>query len=179
MRLIILKFHKRTFNFGGKAMSSEVLISSMEKLIKLHKSLYELAVRKTDIVAQGDLDALNQLVADENKHVSAINKIEKERSSIVAEIVPNIENATITDCLEQMSEQDKLQIQKSRDELLNILAELKNRNTLNQQLIRQSLQFVNMNISLLIPQPENFNYGPPANTTKKAGAQHGLFNSKA
>lgn len=159
-------------------MSSEALISSMEKLIKLHKSLYELAVRKTDIVTQGDLDALNQLVADENKHILAINKIEKERSAIIAEIVPNIENATISDCLEQMTEQDKMKLARLRDEFLEMLTDLKDRNELNQKLIYQSLQFVNMNMSLFMPQSENYNYGPPAQSGKKKPNQLGIFNSK-
>jgi len=158
-------------------MSAEVLTGTMEKLLKLHKSLYELAVKKTDIIKTGDMDGLNQMLKDEQAHIAAISQLEKEREKAAHSIVPALESPTVSDCLNLLSQPDRLRLAAITEELAELVFELKEQNFLNQQLVHQSLQFVNVSMNLLRPQPENINYGPPAG--KKSGKMNpGIFNSK-
>lgn len=156
-------------------MSAESLIVIMNKMLKLHKSLYELTVKKTDIVKKGDTTALDQLLKDEQAHVAAINKLEQERNAVS---IANFPAASLQEIAEANPEV-KDQLLQIKEELLCVIADIKERNELNQQLIHQSLQFINFSKSLVMPQEKEFNYGPPAGKKAKPGHSPGMFNSKA
>lgn len=160
-------------------MSATTLITSMEKLLKLHRSLLDLTTKKADIVKKGDMDALNQLIKDEQKHLTAISMIEKERLAATVAIVPELEQPTVSDCLEKVEETEKDKLEAVRDELLETVKQIQEKNEHNQQLIYQSMQFVNFSLSLVAPQPESFTYGPPAGHKKTAPQSSGMFSSKA
>jgi flagellar biosynthesis/type III secretory pathway chaperone len=158
-------------------MSAEALTAAMEKLLKLHKSLYELAVKKTDIIKTGDMDALNQMLKDEQAHIAAISRLDKEREKAAHFIAPMLESPTVSDCLNLLSQPERLKLAAITEELAGLVYELKEQNFLNQQLVHHSLQFVNISINLLRPQPETMNYGPPARN-KSGKINPGIFNSK-
>jgi hypothetical protein len=161
-------------------MSASSLILSMERLLKLHNSLYEIAVKKTDILKKGDMEALNQLMKDEQKHIAAIGKIEEERFHLAKQIVPHIENPTLTDCLEVLTGAQLNKTSQLRKELLEVVSQIQEKNHLNQQLLYQSMQFIHFSMSLVAPQPQDFNYGPPTNKQTTPGTTStGMFNSKA
>ncbi|MBN8201544.1 flagellar protein FlgN [Bacillus sp. NTK034] len=158
-------------------MSAEALTATMEKLLKLHKSLYEVAVKKTDIIKTGDMDGLNQMLKDEQAHIAAIGRLENEREKAAISIVPMLESPTVSDCLNILTQPDRLKLEAITKELAELVYELKEQNFLNQQLVHHSLQFVNVSMNFLRPQPETMNYGPPAK--KKSGKMNpGIFNSK-
>ena len=74
----------------------------MEKLLKLHQSFLQLSKEKTDILKKGDMDALQLLLRNEQKHISAISIIDKERQKTVAGLFPGQPNLTITECIPQL-----------------------------------------------------------------------------
>jgi flagellar biosynthesis/type III secretory pathway chaperone len=160
-------------------MSVETLISIMNKLLRLHKSLYELSVKKTDIVKKGDMEGLNLLLKDEQTHMAAIAKLEQERSVEVKRILPSFENPTLQDIADQAVLADKDLLLSLKEELIEVINEIKARNELNQQLIHQSLQFINFSKSIIMPQEKEFNYGPPAGKKSQPGQSSGMINSKA
>jgi flagellar biosynthesis/type III secretory pathway chaperone len=159
-------------------MSAEALITSMEKLLKLHKSLYELAVKKTDIIKNGDMDALNQMLKDEQAHMTAIDRMEKERQKAAKGIAAKMDSPTVSDCLNILPQTERIKLETIANELTELVYELKDQNYLNQQLVHHSLQFVNVSMNLLRPQPENMNYGPPAKKKPSEKNAPGIFNSK-
>jgi flagellar biosynthesis/type III secretory pathway chaperone len=156
-------------------MSAESLSVIMNKMLKLHKSLYELTVKKTDIVKKGDTAALDQLLKDEQAHMAAINKLEQERLEVSKSIYPDASLQEIA----EVNPSEKDQLLKIKAELVEVISEIKARNGLNQQLIHQSLQFINFSKSLVMPQEKEINYGPPAGKKAKPGQSLGMFNSKA
>ena len=158
-------------------MSTKNLVAIMEKLLKLHQSLYELSVKKTDIIIEGNMDALNQILKDEQAHIAAISKFEDERQKVVEAILPGVEKPTISDCVEAVDGAEKDFLNQLRTELIETVSNIKGKNELNQQMIHQSLQFVHLTMNLVAPQPVDFNYGPQAGKTP--GQSSGLFNSKA
>ncbi|MGG5255323.1 flagellar protein FlgN [Neobacillus sp. SM06] len=152
----------------------EKLISTMEKLLKLHKSLYELAVKKTEIVKMGDMEALNFTLKDEQAHLAAINQLEQARQQLAKTIVPEVEQPSISDCLKSVEGESWVKLDRVRSELLDVIGQIRQQNDLNQKMIYQSLQFVNLTLNLVAPQPEEFNYGPVSKPASTA-----LFNRKA
>lgn len=160
-------------------MSEEKMITAMEKLLKLHQSLYALALKKTEIVKTGDIDALNQIIKDEQAHIAAIDKFEKERQRLAAVMVPNAEQPSVADCIKACNPPGKETLGRLREALMDLILQIQQRNELNQQMLYQSLQFVNFSINLVVPQPESMNYGPKASKVKPSGYSTALFNSKA
>ena len=158
-------------------MSAQELTNVMEKLLKLHHSFLQLSKEKTDILKKGDMDALQSLLRNEQKHISAISIIDKERQKIVTGLFPGQPNLTITECIPHLESTEQESIVAIQDQLMQVLRELKDINELNQQLIQQSLQFVNLQLDLLLPN-ELDNY-----SKEQAGQEPmpklSLFDSKA
>ncbi|WP_108669000.1 flagellar protein FlgN [Peribacillus acanthi] len=165
-------------------MSTERIINAMGKLIKLHRSLNDLAKQKTDIVKAGDMEALNRLIQDEQKHVRAIETVEKERAEATRVLLSangqHSSEPSLSNCLPFIDETERLQIEELRNQLLVEISSLKDRNELNQQLIYQSLQFVNVTLDMLRPQPaQNLNYDRSQQTIAASNGLKGSFDSKA
>lgn len=158
-------------------MSAENVISTMEKLLKLHQSLLELSTNKTDIIIKGDMDALKQILIDEQTHISAISKCEGERQQSAEAISPEVDMSSVLDCIDAAGGFEKAKLRHLRTKLLEVISKIKVKNELNQQMIHQSLQFVHFTMNLVAPRPMEFNYGPPSGKT--SSQLSGLFNSKA
>ncbi|KHF29018.1 FlgN protein [Anoxybacillus sp. BCO1] len=57
------------------------MIDLMEKLLTFHRGLLQLAQQKTEAIKKGDIHALQQMMAKEQKYVMAIRQLESERMS--------------------------------------------------------------------------------------------------
>ncbi|MDQ0218421.1 flagellar protein FlgN [Peribacillus cavernae] len=162
-------------------MPAEQIRISLEKLLTLHKSLNGLANRKTEIVKQGDTEALNQLLMDEQAHIKAIETTEKERQKAVTAFLLNkgqqADPSSITRVIELSSPTDAEALNRLKDELIEEAGKLKEQNLLNQQLVYQSLQFVNITLDMLRPQNQPFNYEKPAR--QKQQGSNSMFDSRA
>ncbi|RSK28625.1 flagellar protein FlgN [Bacillus sp. HMF5848] len=156
----------------------QALIQTIQLLIKLHLSLLQLAKQKTELVKQNDIQQLTQLLKDEQRHVAAIQQQEKLRQTQAHQLTQK-EAATISDCLHIANETDKATLQALQEELLQLITELKDINHLNQQMLHQSLQYVNMSLSVMTPQEQNVTYNNPANKKTTQKSNRTLFDSQA
>lgn len=154
-------------------MSINQLIESMAKLLKLHKSLLELALRKTGVLEAEDVPALTELLKEEQAHILAIEKVEAERRRIVDTFSPN--SRTLSELLEGMPGHQQESLSEISQELQGVIVSIQKQNELNQRLISQSLKFISFSMSLVSPTQEDYNYGP----NEQGGAGKSLFNSKA
>ncbi|MBM7577753.1 flagellar protein FlgN [Jeotgalibacillus terrae] len=117
-------------------MPEQSIKTILQQQTKLHRSLLELAHQKTAVIKENNLDQLNQLIKDEQKHIQAISALENKRQQMV-------------------TNED---VQSEKDELLQVVLDLKAVNELNQDLLTQSMQLVSLNLDLLMPQPDSMNY---------------------
>lgn len=157
-------------------MSAQTIITVLEKLINLHKSLNQLAEKKATIIKEGDTDALTELLIDEQKHVKAITQIEKEREQAVLTLMSG-KDATIDEVIEIVGPTESDTLRHLKEELLTEIMRLKEQNELNQQLLITSLQFVNLSLDLLRPQDRNYNYDKTNQEAPKN--MKSMFDSKA
>ncbi|MFC5540570.1 flagellar protein FlgN [Ureibacillus suwonensis] len=165
-------------------MSVQPIITILEKLEKMHKSLLEHAYRKTELVKNNDMDELDQMLKIEQSHVAAIEQLEAQRQQNVMEYFQEkgIEMSsvpTIAELLEAVEDEEERQkLADVRNRLLKLVENLKIQNDLNQQLIFNSLQLVNITLNMLRPQPEEINYSEK--TVRGGNApRHSLFDSQA
>ncbi len=164
-------------------MSAEPLIQTLQKLTVLHEQLLRLAKQKSDILKTGDIDTLNQHMNEEQKYILAIKQIETERIKQVQHILSNYrlrdDEYTLSKVIDISNEPSKQKLKDIQSKLINIVEELKQVNALNQQLTHQSLQFVNMTLDMLRPEPIATNYGHPDKKAKEEQTNRSMFDSKA
>lgn len=166
-------------------MSVETICSTLTKLERMHKSLLELAYKKTEIIKTGDMKALDQMLKDEQAHVAAIDKLEQQRQIQVTQYlgakgVASTDNMTVADVIEaaeQDAEKDTLSAVRNR--LMSIINDLRKQNELNQKLVFQSLQFVNLTLDALRPRPEQVNYSGREVRGTNTRAKKSYFDSQA
>ncbi|ANC78602.1 hypothetical protein ABE65_018085 [Fictibacillus phosphorivorans] len=152
-------------------METVQMTSLLERLLQSHTDLLSLGERKTEVLKSGDMKSLDVLLKEEDLQVKRLQQIEKER-------LVKFVNVTLGDVLEQVEEPQKERLLNLQNRLINIYDDLKDRNQLNQVLLEQSLQYVNMSLSMMQPQSEHVTY----NQTKKNPYHNNaasLFDSKA
>lgn len=159
--------------------SSKELITILEKLLQLHKSLLAFAMRKTEYIKVGDMEGLNLILKKEQSLITAIQNHEYDRQTITMRILPSTPNPSVSDCLEVVGSPEKNTLVNISSELNEVLDKLKEQNNLNKQLINQSLQYVNVLLNLVMPQPGVINYGPPKGQALNPNKTDGLFNFEA
>lgn len=149
-------------------MSIHLLTESMQKLLKLHKSLLELSLKKTEVLETEDIQALTQLLKEEQAHILAIEKIEAERMKAASD-------RKLIELLEELPEPQKGILEEISQELRGVISKIQEQNELNTSLISQSLKFISFSMSIVEPPQDDYNYGP--NETGVQGKS--LFSSKA
>lgn len=165
-------------------MSVQPIISILEKLEKMHKSLLEHAYKKTELVKNNDMEELDKILKVEQSHVAAIEQLEQLRQKKVVEFfqlkgIKVSSPPSVAELLEVIEdEEESQQLSDVRNRLLKVIDDLKKQNDLNQQLIYNSLQLVNVTLNMLRPQPEEINYSEKTVRGGNAPRQS-LFDSQA
>ncbi|QPC47516.1 flagellar protein FlgN [Mangrovibacillus cuniculi] len=160
-------------------MTQSKLVLTLEQLYTLHTHLHALAEKKASIVKQGDLESLQQLLKDEQKYISAINTLEKQRQKEAAELlnVPGTQPVTITECIKASASPVAEKLVEVRQKILDVTEKIKRQNELNQQLLYQSLQFINMNLDILDPKETQATYSK--DVQNQPSKRKSLFDSQA
>ncbi|MHA6258383.1 flagellar protein FlgN [Sporosarcina sp. CAU 1771] len=165
-------------------MSITTILTTLDNLEKVHRSLLQLAYDKTALIKTGDMEGLDQLLKGEQSHLAAIVQLERQRQNAVAEYltdqgrsVPN--GPTVADVLEVAQDTEKEMLKESRDRLLHAIHDLKWQNDLNQKLTYQSLQFVNLSLDMVRPQPESVTYSKTEISGRKVSKEQVSFDSQA
>ncbi|UOR11670.1 flagellar protein FlgN [Halobacillus amylolyticus] len=162
------------------AVNIDSIIDQMERLRQLHDSLLALSSKKTEALKSNDTEALQGILAQERKHVQAINGLEKKRMAVVAEwaVASGFMNEapTVSEILAAVEGVERERLQEAYDSFIIVLADLKQQEVLNAELTKQSLQFINVSLDLLQPSLNQMNYGKPAGTVEQ---KRSVFDSKA
>jgi flagellar biosynthesis/type III secretory pathway chaperone len=161
------------------------LYEVLENLLNLHKSLLALAADKKQALLAGEIDSLVEITHREQKLIKAVSLAEQNRIGIVQELLkekglPGSEG-TLAGLLKTLtSAEEKKRLKIIREQLLGIVSELREANELNQQLLGQSLSFVNANLELLTDSPEeDFVYRNPSTHSHHSYASRSFLNTKA
>ncbi|SDN02239.1 FlgN protein [Fictibacillus solisalsi] len=152
-------------------MASAQMIPMLQKLLYVHKELNHLAAEKTDTLKKGDVAALDVLLEKENEYVKTLRNLEEQRTQT--------STLTMSKLIEQAAPEEIQQLRHLQEQLKKEYLLLKQQNQLNQQLLHQSLQFVNMSMNMLIPEPEKLTYSSSKANGYTGASSIALFDSKA
>ncbi|MBB2481644.1 flagellar protein FlgN [Bacillus sp. APMAM] len=163
-------------------MSTPLLVEVLNKMLQIHQSLYDITYTKTEVIKNGDIEDLQNIIRDEQKHVAALQLLEKQRLEAIGfiqkELAIKIDNPTVSELLYYISGIEKEEIKRLQENLVAKINGIVERNDLNQQLLVQSLEFVNLNLDLLMPSPEFTNYTMPSKE-ENTPVSRSFFDSQA
>lgn len=163
-------------------MSIERIIQSMNELYKHHQQLLELSKHKTELVKDGDMKQFQSLLAKERKTVRLMEQTEAKRiETVQAWYKENdlpLDDVTVTNLLSHLEEEKhKQELEQAAVNLAEVLMELKRQEKLNEDLIQQSMQFVQFSLNVMLPTIENINYGKKDENS--VATKRSVFDSKA
>lgn len=158
-------------------MDQNLLIQSLEGLDKLHGDLLELALNKTEVLKSGDMVQLKEITREEQIILNYIDKLETTRNEVIREIAPDISEPKLQDILSIYNPIAQKKLTDLRQLLEDKLVKLKEVNYLNQQLIYQSMQLLNVSLSMIRPTDKQYNYAMPGKKTSVKNSSR-LFNSE-
>ncbi|WLR50600.1 flagellar export chaperone FlgN [Bacillus tianshenii] len=161
-------------------MSAERLTKALETLVGLHEQLNKIAVQKREFVKNNELENLQELLKVEGKFIQAVRQIDRARDEAVNEIIQDSTvDKTFSNCLNFVTQEERAQLQSLQQALLNELQQLQQQNQLNQELLQQSLHFVNFSIEMMLPEPEEYNYERSEKPGQFSMEGRSIFDSKA
>lgn len=163
-------------------MSAQLIIETMKKLVVLHETFHELADERTKLLTKGDISQLRALMQKEAVSLKQLQRLEQERIRLVQFFIQSkglvTEGGTISELLSHVSDSEKEELQSLQNNLIKLIKRLKEKNDLNQQMIQDSLRFVNLSLDVLQPEADSGNYMRPDKEDDQPTGRS-LFDSKA
>lgn len=171
------------------------MASLMENLIEVlgqeseeYEGLLALSQKKMRIIAGANLEDLQKITDDEQEVVSRINRLEKRRIEVAADIAnvlnKDVETMKLTNLIEMLSARpaEQAALAAVHDRLKSVVREVQRTNEQNRELLEEALELVNFEMNMLQAYkaaPETANYTRSAyNSGAQMGVDSGGFDAK-
>lgn len=129
------------------------LFEILKKEIEIYGSLEQISSRKTDIIVEGKVSELENIVKLEQSMVVKIAKLEDKREQIVNQLSEqlNIQSSevTISELVKYLGDEQAEKLKSFQDKMVSTLNKLKDANQLNSKLIKNSLDYIDFSINLI------------------------------
>ncbi len=139
------------------------LVEALDKECDIYSELSEIADRKKQIIIDGKIKELDKITIKEQGLSMTLVRLENIRGKIVDKLMAelNLTNIeTISELISKLDIDSKNRLNKSKDRLIGAISDIKNKNDLNGELIKQSLKYIDFNIGLLAGLEEDNKYKP-------------------
>lgn len=148
----------------------ENLIDVLDRECNEYEGLLDVSRRKTPIIVSGNLESLQNITDEEQALVSRIANLERRRTEVTADIATvlnkDVTKLTLTNLIDMLAARpaEQKELMKSHDRLQRTVRELKRVNEQNGALLRDALEMVEFEITLLqaaktAPETANYNRG--------------------
>ncbi len=129
----------------------KTLLDIMEREISLYRELSALELRKKDSIINNDVRALEAITKEEQGFVKTIVQLESLRSGAVDGLCRERESQAV-DNLQQLYRildgDERRRLEQSETMLLNAIGDVRATNRLNEQLIEQSLEYIDVTLAI-------------------------------
>lgn len=171
------------------------MASLMENLIEVlgqeseeYKGLLALSQEKMRIIASANLEDLQRITDDEQEVVGRLNRLEKRRIEVTADIAnvlnKDVEAMKLSNLIEMMSArpEEQARLAEIHDRLKSVVREVQRTNEQNRELLEEALQMVEFEMNMIQASkaaPETANYTRSAyNSGTQMGVPSGGFDAK-
>jgi len=134
---------------GGVKMKQ--MIEILKKQLEIYKEILKISEEKTDIIVEDKVESLKPMVDREETLVSQYISLEKQRIGIIKEFAKSkgINEVLKVDDLCKFFPDDADEMQSLKKEILEITKKIKVKNALNQELVKNSLDFINFSVGIM------------------------------
>jgi len=167
------------------AMPVQRLIEVMGKLNDTHEELVGLAERKRDALIKNQVDEVSAITNKETRLMRMVGELLQEQQAATVDFFRTkgfqpTREVTVTELSRIVTDpKQKEALLAARDRLTEAIQILKKKNDLNQQLIEQSLEFINYSMNLVLGPDEEPTYKNPASRSYDTTKRSGFFDSRA
>jgi flagellar biosynthesis/type III secretory pathway chaperone len=116
--------------------------------LQIYKELSQITYEKTQPIIDNDTEFLDKTTMREEELILGITQWEKKREDLLNSWGLG-KNTSMSQIISNITVEDKKELEDIKEELSKILEEIKERNELNNVLIRDSLEYLDFNINLL------------------------------
>lgn len=166
----------------------ENLIDVLGQESEEYEGLLALSQKKMRIIAGANLEDLQKITDDEQEVVSRLNRLEKRRIEVAADIAnvlnKDVETMKLTNLIEMLSARpaEQAALAAVHDRLKSVVREVQRTNEQNRELLEEALELVNFEMNMLQAYkaaPETANYTRSAyNSGAQMGVDSGGFDAK-
>lgn len=168
---------------GGFIITLNLIRENIEKLLHAHEQLWGISQQKTALIKNSEMEALLKILLEEKKVMQIIMQLEDDREELVNHLflsLPIDENQekTVTNLLAYIEDGvEKEQLVQLITPLIETITALKVNEDLNSQLLKQSMQFIQLSLSMMDPTTQKVSYGENNQQIQRVGRS--VFDSKA
>lgn len=136
-------------------MAVNAILTHMRDLLSLHRLLLEISTSKRQALVDNQVNELAGLVHKESRLMKQITETQQEWRKAVSQLLISQgklpkSSLTLADIAQWITPEDsRRELLALQEQLLDLIQELKQQNTRNQQLIEQSLDYINYSIDLV------------------------------
>lgn len=167
-------------------MTVQALIDSMQRLETVYNDMLALAASKKRAIMENNVDTIVQLLNRESKGMKVIEQLERDRTEaaytfLQSRGVKSQLELTLTELARLVFDpEEKAKLLDVQSRLSRTLHELKEKNDLNQQLLQQSLDFIDFSLDMLTGKSsqDEVTYHHPSDKGGSTG-RPGLFDTRA
>lgn len=166
-------------------MPITAVIEKLEELNVLHLKLLDMGQLKKTVLVNNQVNELALFVSQESKLLKRVAETEAEwRSAIVAFLKESgmkpDPSFTVSDIIKLVySAEDRRALTIAHQALMGTMGQLKDSNALNQELIEQSLAFINHSMDLYMGDPgQDATYQNPTQTTTIHSDKRRMFDTR-
>lgn len=128
------------------------LLQWFDEIILVQKELVICAEEKKKVIILNQMNELDRIVKGEQKCILESRNLEKKRSVIISTMFGNrMGEPVISEIISAVDDESKLKLQEKVTELTKLIGQIKMLNAENEQLLKQSLQFINRTLSAVTP----------------------------
>ncbi|WP_035187438.1 flagellar protein FlgN [Alteribacter aurantiacus] len=158
------------------------LIEALKDLTKLHERFNGLAKEKAEAVKKSEMKTLDEVLKRESALIQELSACEKKRQIATSDWLHRQglvkENVTVEEMIPYLEDEEGDELRFWQQRLLEEIRLWKEQNELNEQLIHESLRFVNMSLDAFQPK-QSENYARPNRGHSYAEERRSVFDSKA
>lgn len=166
----------------------ENLIDILDRENTEYEALVVLADQKTPAIVEGDVESLGKITEDEQEIVGRIQRMEKSRREVLADIAnvvnKDVETLKLINLIQMLGKRPDQQqlLMDVQAKLKGTIDRLREANDRNQMLLTDALEMVGFNLNMLRAlksAPQTANYTKSAYCTgSQLGMFHGSFDAK-
>lgn len=123
------------------------LMEILEEELKVLKAIRDIAYSKTDTIIKNKIESLQNITAEEEELIGKMSALEGKRLNMLNSWGVD-KNTPLSEIIEKIPE-GKEELIGIREELNNLLMDIKKRNDINGQLIQENLEWMEFNINLI------------------------------